>query len=46
MVGASGAYADISTTGASGQILFTQAWPQENQPDRWLGKNIEIEIVP
>jgi glucoamylase len=47
MVGFSGSYADIPTpAGFIGKIIFTQSWPEENQQERWLGSNIEIEIVP
>lgn len=46
LVSASGAYVDIQTgTKQSGKIIFTQCWPQEGEPDRWLGKNVEVEIV-
>ena len=33
-------------TGAdqAGKITFTQAWPVEGQPDRWLGRNIDVAI--
>ncbi|HTH53719.1 MAG TPA: glycoside hydrolase family 15 protein [Edaphobacter sp.] len=47
MVGFSEAYADIPTTkGQTGKIIFTQYWQHEGQPDRWLGRNVEVEIVP
>lgn len=46
LVSASGAHVDIRTdTKPSGKIIFTQCWPQEGEPDRWLGKNVEVEIV-
>jgi glucoamylase len=36
---------DIPTgEGQAGKITFTQAWPVENQPDRWLGRNIDVAI--
>jgi glucoamylase len=29
----------------NGTIIFTLAWAGQNQPDRWLGKNIEVTIL-
>jgi glucoamylase len=47
MVGYSGSYVDIPTQpGQTGRIIFTQVWPGENQQERWLGRDIEVEIVP
>lgn len=47
MVSPLSAYVDIPTqAGQSGRIIFTQCWPQEGQPDRWLGRNIEVTITP
>lgn len=47
LVGYSGAYVDIPTVkGQTGKIIFTQAWPHERDSVRWLGRNIEVEIVP
>ncbi len=47
MVSSSVAYVDIPTHEAmDGKIIFTQSWSQEGQPDRWLGWNVEVEIVP
>ncbi|HEY2038733.1 MAG TPA: glycoside hydrolase family 15 protein [Edaphobacter sp.] len=47
MVSSSGAYVDIPTdVKQTGKIIFTQNWPQEGQPDRWLGRNIEVMITP
>jgi glucoamylase len=47
VVGYSGAYVDIPTeAGQSGRIIFTQSWPGEHQQERWLGRNVEIEILP
>ncbi|QNI37746.1 glycoside hydrolase family 15 protein [Edaphobacter albus] len=46
LVSASGAYVDIATDAKqAGKIIFTQCWPQDGEPDRWLGKNVEVEIV-
>ncbi len=47
MVSISGSYADIPTeAGQTGKIIFTQAWPEAEQPERWLGRNIEVKILP
>jgi glucoamylase len=47
MVGYTGSYADIPTpAGITGKIIFTLSWPGEDQQQRWLGRNVEIEIVP
>jgi glucoamylase len=44
-VGYSSSVADIPTdVHQGGSILFTLVWP--GQPDRWLGKNIEVFVVP
>jgi glucoamylase len=41
------AYVDIPIQADQrGRIIFTQAWPQDGRPDRWLGRNVEIEILP
>ncbi len=45
-VGFPGAFVDIQTRpDQTGSILFTMAWPHTNQPDQWLGRNIEVRIV-
>jgi glucoamylase len=45
-VGYPGSFVDIPTSpDQSGNILFTLAWPGENQQERWLGKNINISVV-
>jgi glucoamylase len=47
MVGPSGSYVDIATTAKqTGVIVFTQAWPGEEGGERWLGRNVEVAIVP
>ena len=47
LTGYTGAYVDIPTpAGITGRIIFTQSWRGENQQERWLGRNVEIEIVP
>ncbi len=44
-IGFSGFFADIPTdAGQTGSILFTLAWPEQDKPDRWLGRNIEVSI--
>jgi glucoamylase len=44
-VGYSRSFVDIPTgAGQAGKITFTQAWPVEGQPDRWLGRNIDVAI--
>ncbi len=46
-VGCSGSYADIATPPIhGGRIVFTLVWPGEAHEDRWLGRNIEVSIVP
>jgi len=45
-VGNAGAYVDIPTVkDQRGTIVFTLVWPGE-QGDRWLGRNIDVAIVP
>jgi glucoamylase len=47
LVGPAGSYADIVTTaGQAGAIVFTLAWPGEGKSDRWLGRDVEVAIVP
>jgi glucoamylase len=50
-MGRIGYFADVPTTSRqSGSILFTLCWPNQSQdhaqPDRWLGKNLEVSIIP
>jgi glucoamylase len=46
-VGHAGSFADIATAAdQTEKIVFTLAWPVEGQGDRWLGRNIEVTIVP
>jgi len=49
-VGFSGSFVDIPTTPQqTGTIVFTICWPgqnQQNQQDRWLGRNIEVSLIP
>lgn len=41
------AFVDIPTlANQRGKIIFTKVWPQEGERDRWLGRNVEIEILP
>ncbi|WP_035350122.1 glycoside hydrolase family 15 protein [Edaphobacter aggregans] len=47
MVGPAGSYVDIATSAKqAGVIVFTLAWPGEGGPDRWLGRNVEVTVVP
>jgi glucoamylase len=46
-VGYPGAFADISTPpGQAGNIIFTLMWPGQDQQDRWLGRNIDVSVIP
>jgi glucoamylase len=46
-VGNPGFFANIPTTSQqSGNIIFTLCWPGQNQQDRWLGRNIDVSIIP
>ena len=46
-VGTVGAFVDIPTAaGQQGSIVFTLAWPNQEQEDRWLGRNMNVLIVP
>jgi len=50
-MGRIGYSADIPTTSKQdGKITFTLCWPNQSQdssqPDRWLGKNLEVSIIP
>ncbi len=46
-VGYSGFFADISTfSDQEGSIVFTLAWPGQDGKDRWLGRNIDVSVVP
>jgi glucoamylase len=43
-VGYPGSYVDIPTVaGTAGSIVFTLYWPAQ---DRWLGKNIAVDLIP
>jgi glucoamylase len=49
-LGRIGYFADIPTSSKqTGSLLFTLCWPSQNQDqnqqDRWLGKNLEVSIV-
>ena len=46
-VGYPGSVADIPTdVHQTGTIVFTLVWVGQDQKDRWLGKNIEVSVVP
>jgi glucoamylase len=45
-VGYPGFVVDIPTdVHQTGTIIFTLAWTGQNQPERWLGQNIEVTVV-
>jgi glucoamylase len=45
-VGYPGSFVDIPTTPDQvGSILFTLAWPGQNEQERWLGRDIEVSIL-
>jgi glucoamylase len=49
-LGRIGYSADIPTTShQTGKIIFTLCWPNQgpdqSQPDRWLGKNLEVSVI-
>jgi glucoamylase len=46
-VGYPGSFADISTDPQQmGTIVFTINWLGEGRRDRWLGRNVEVAIIP
>jgi glucoamylase len=46
-VGYPGSFVDLPVASdLTGNIAFTLAWPSQDQNDRWLGRNIEVSIVP
>jgi glucoamylase len=46
-VGYPGCVADIATDPhQTGTIVFTLVWFGKNQQDHWLGKNVEVSVVP
>jgi glucoamylase len=45
-VGYPGSFVDISTTpDQTGHIIFTLAWPGEDNQERWLGRNIDVSVI-
>jgi glucoamylase len=45
-VGYPGSFVDIPTNAdQEGAILFTLAWPGQNEQERWLGRNVEVLVV-
>jgi len=45
-VGYPGSFVDIPTAPEdAGKIIFTLAWPTQNNEERWLGRNIEVSVV-
>ena len=46
-VGYPGSFVDIPTRpDQAGSIQFTICWVADGLPDRWLGRNLEVNIVP
>jgi glucoamylase len=46
-VGYPGAFADLPTTpDQTGNIVFTLVWTGPTGQDRWLGKNIDVSLIP
>jgi glucoamylase len=46
-VGYPGSFVDISIDPKQmGHILFTLAWPGQDGQERWLGRNIDVSILP
>ncbi|HEX3571937.1 MAG TPA: glycoside hydrolase family 15 protein [Acidobacteriaceae bacterium] len=41
-VGYAGFFADLETSGCDARIILTLHWPGD---DRWLGRNLEVEVV-
>jgi glucoamylase len=48
VIGFPGSFADIAIdTSATGKLIFTLQWFEgPDQPEHWLGRNVEVEIVP
>jgi glucoamylase len=45
-VGYPGSFIDIPTVaGQTGDIIFTLAWPGQDNQERWLGRNIDVAVV-
>jgi glucoamylase len=46
-VGYPGSFADIATVaGQAGKITLTLLWPGPENQDRWLGRNIDVTVIP
>jgi glucoamylase len=46
-VGYRGFFVDLlTTTDQTGTLTFTICWRGQNQQDRWLGKNIDVSVIP
>jgi glucoamylase len=46
-VGYPGSFVDISTEpDQEGHILFTLVWPGQDGQQRWLGRNIDVSVIP
>lgn len=47
VLGYPGSFVDIPTRpDQTGSIIFTIAWIVEGKPDQWLGRNVEIKVIP
>ena len=47
VLGFPGSFADIAIRpDQTGSLIFTLKWPSEGTPGHWLGRNIEVEILP
>jgi glucoamylase len=46
-VGYAGWFVDIPTSGEEiDKVILTIKWPRPDEQDRWLGRNIEVFIIP
>jgi glucoamylase len=46
-VGYPGSFADVPTPADwEGEIAFTLYWPGQNHQERWLGRNIDVSVIP
>jgi glucoamylase len=46
-VGYPGSFADIPTgADQTGKLEFTLAWPGQNDQERWLGRNVDVSVIP
>jgi len=46
-VGYPGSFVDLPTTSdQGGNIIFTLVWTGQNGQNRWLGRNIDVSVIP